>query len=344
MIPLVLLSMFQTEVKLARIEVMREALLLSALTFLVTLIIGRPIINELRRRGIGKKIRIEGPQTHLVKEGTPTMGGIMIWLGVFLVNAIFNVRYWWIYERRSLILPLLVVLACGTLGAIDDLLNLSGGKSSGLTARFKFLWLTVIATGAGIVLHYWFELDSMYIPFYGKVPIGVFYIPIAIFVIVATSNAVNLSDGLDTLAGGLLALSFAAYGIIAFLQGQRYIVTLCFTTIGALLAFLWYNAHPAEVIMGDTGALSLGALLAVVALMTGQWLLLPIIGLMFVAITLSVILQVGYFKLTGGKRLFRMAPLHNHFELKGWAETQIAMRFCIVGVAAALVGVALALS
>ncbi len=168
--------------------------------------------------------------------------------------------------------------------------------------------------------------------------------PVAVLIIVGTSNAVNLTDGLDTLAGGLLALAFAAYGIIAFLQGQAYLVTLCFTTVGGLLAFLWYNAHPAQVFMGDTGALSLGALLAVVALMTGQWLLLPVVGLVFVAVASSVILQVGYFKLTHGKRLFRMAPLHNHFELMGWAETQIAMRFWVVGMVSALLGVGLALS
>ncbi len=315
------------------------ALFLAGVTFVVTLLLGRPVIDRLHKMGIGKKIRIEGPSTHMVKQGTPTMGGIMVVLGVFIVNAVFN-----LYDRLSMLLPLGVVISTGILGGVDDLLNLAGGKSSGITAKFKFSWLMLFSIAAAIVLHFRFELDRIYIPFVGQYSLGLWYLPIAIIAIVGTSNAVNLTDGLDTLAGGLLALAFAAYGIIAFLQGQPYLVTLSFTTVGGLLAFLWYNAHPAQVFMGDTGALSLGALLAVVALMTGQWLLLPVVGIVFVAVAMSVILQVGYYKLTRGKRLFRMAPLHNHFEMIGWAETQIAMRFWLVGMVASMVGVALALS
>ncbi len=325
-------------------SVVREALFLAGFTFVVTWLIGRPVISRLRHLGIGKKIRIEGPSTHLVKQGTPTMGGIMIVLGVFVVNAVFNSVG---QGRLSILLPLGVVLATGILGAVDDLLNLAGGKRTGVTARFKFSWLALFGIAAALVL-YWpngpFRLDAINVPVLGRYSLGLWYVPVAFIVIVGTSNAVNLTDGLDTLAGGLLALAFAAYGIIAFLQGQAFLVTLCFTTVGGLLAFLWYNAHPAEVIMGDTGALSLGALLAVVALMTGQWLLLPVVGAVFVAVTLSVILQVLYFKVTHGKRLFKMAPLHNHFELIGWAETQIAMRFWLVGMVAAMLGVALALT
>lgn len=321
-------------------EAISYALFLAGVTFVVTLLIGRPVIQHLHRLGIGKKIRIEGPSTHMVKQGTPTMGGIMVVLGVFIVNAVFN-----LYDRLSMLLPLGVVLSTGILGGVDDLLNLAGGKSSGITARFKFSWLLLFSITAALVLHFGpFQLDRVYIPFVGQYSLGLWYLPIAVIAIVGTSNAVNLTDGLDTLAGGLLALAFAAYGIIAFLQGQPYLVTLSFTTVGGLLAFLWYNAHPAQVFMGDTGALSLGALLAVVALMTGQWLLLPVVGIVFVAVAMSVILQVAYFKLTGGKRLFRMAPLHNHFELIGWAETQIAMRFWLVGMVAAMLGIALALS
>ncbi len=327
----------------ATAEVIREALFLAGLAFIVTWLVGRPTIDRLNKMGIGKKIRVEGPSSHMVKQGTPTMGGIMIVLGVFVVNAVFNSVG---QGRLSILLPMLVVLSSGILGAVDDLLNISGGKRTGITARFKFSWLFLFATAAALTL-WWpsgpFKLDSINVPILGRYAMGVWYVPVAILWIVGFSNAVNLTDGLDTLAGGLLALAFAAYGIIAFLQGQPFLVTLCFTTVGALLGFLWYNAHPAQVFMGDTGTLSLGALLAVVALMTGQWLLLPVVGAVFVAVALSVILQVSYFKLTGGKRLFKMAPLHHHFELIGWAETQIAMRFWLMGMVAAMLGVALAL-
>ncbi|MCC6935793.1 MAG: phospho-N-acetylmuramoyl-pentapeptide-transferase, partial [Thermomicrobiales bacterium] len=185
-------------------------------------------------------------------------------------------------------------------------------------------------------------LHSIYIPFFGQYNIGLLYIPIALFSISGTANAVNLTDGLDTLAGGTAAVAFTAYGIIAFLQGQVQVVTFCFTMVGALLGFLWFNAHPAQVIMGDCGALALGASLATVAFMTGQWLLLPIVGAVFVAETASVMLQVAWFKRTGGKRLFRMTPLHHHFELLGWSETQVTLRFWLAGMMAGLLGVALA--
>jgi phospho-N-acetylmuramoyl-pentapeptide-transferase len=160
---------------------------------------------------------------------------------------------------------------------------------------------------------------------------------------VATSNTVNLSDGLDGLAGGMSAIAFIAYGVIALLQGQIYLVLFCFTMTGAILAFLWYNAYPAQLFMGDVGSLAIGATLAVVALMTGQWLLLPIVGVVFVAEGMSDILQVGYFKLTGGKRIFKMAPLHHHFELLGWSEVQVVQRFWLMAILAAMLGVALAL-
>ncbi|MDQ3856589.1 MAG: phospho-N-acetylmuramoyl-pentapeptide-transferase [Chloroflexota bacterium] len=342
LLPNVLLSV-TPQIRPADLNVITEALFLTMLCFLLTLAIGHPVINQLQRLGIGKKILEEGPSTHFIKAGTPTMGGIMVVLSVFIVNAVFN-----LYDRLSMLLPLGVVISSGTLGAIDDLLNLAGGKRRGLAARFKMLWLLLFSVVAALALHlprpFGLGLTSAYVPFVGQFNIGWWYVPIAIFGIVGTSNAVNLTDGLDTLAGGLLAFAFAAFGIIAYLQGQIFVTPLCFTTVGALLAFLWYNAHPAQVFMGDTGSLSLGALLAVVAFMTGQWLLLPVVGIVFVAVALSVILQVAYFKLTKGRRLFRMAPLHLHFEVGGWAETQVAMRFWVIGIVAAVVGVALALS
>jgi phospho-N-acetylmuramoyl-pentapeptide-transferase len=173
--------------------------------------------------------------------------------------------------------------------------------------------------------------------------IGWLYVPAAAFLIVGGANAVNLTDGLDSLAGGTAAIAFVAYGVIAYLQGQVYLVTFCFTVVGAVFGFLWYNAYPAQLFMGDIGALALGGTLATVALMTEQWLLLAIVGIVFVAEALSVAAQVGYFKMTKGKRLFKMAPLHHHFELLGWSEVQIVQRFWLIAMLAAMVGIALAL-
>jgi phospho-N-acetylmuramoyl-pentapeptide-transferase len=240
--------------------------------------------------------------------------------------------------------PLGVMVAYGTLGAIDDLAGVRR-MPTGMLARYKILWQTLFAAVTALALHFVLDLRSVALPGVPeKIDIGLWYIPIAMFIIVAESNAVNLADGLDALAGSLAAVAFAAYGVIAFLQGQIWLVAFDFTVVGAILAFLWYNAYPAELFMGDTGSLALGATLAVVALMTGQWLLLPIVGFMFVAEALSVTLQVGYFKLTGGKRIFKMAPLHLHFELLGWSETQVTQRLWLIGILTAMLGIALALA
>src|SRR5690606_34555575 len=229
-------------------------------------------------------------------------------------------------------------IAAGILGALDDRLSLVGRSRDGMAARYKFGWLSAIAVVAALLLHlpdpWGLDLHHVYIPFFGRYDIGLLYLPIAMFTIIAMANAVNFSDGLDTLAGGLSAIAFVAFGIIAYRQGQLGVVTFSFTMVGALLGFLWFNAHPAQVFMGDTGALALGATLAVTAFMTGQWLLLPIIGFVFVAETISVIAQVAYFKYTKGKKLLKMAPLHHHFEESGWSETQVTMRFWIIGMMA----------
>ncbi|MCL6647025.1 MAG: phospho-N-acetylmuramoyl-pentapeptide-transferase [Chloroflexi bacterium] len=318
---------------------MAYSLLVAALAFVIGLAWGRPLIRFLVRHRIGKQIRATGPTSHAVKEGTPTMGGLIIFITVFVVTVPLN-----LIGRLSMLVPLGVLVASGILGAVDDLLNLAGGQKSGLTARFKFTWLLLIASGAALALHFGLRLDKINIPFVGGYSLGLLYLPIAVLVIAGTSHAVNLTDGLDGLAGGLAAQAFAAYGVIAYLQGQAYLVTFCFTVAGAILAFLWYNAHPAQVFMGDTGSLALGATLGVVSLMTGQWLLLPVVGALFVVTTLSVILQVAYFRWTGGKRLFRMAPLHHHFELLGWPETWIVARYWLIGMLCAMVGIALALA
>lgn len=323
-------------------ENMAVSLALAALSFMVTVIIGRPLITALRQRGVGKKIRLDGPETHLSKTGTPTMGGLMISTTVVVITLVFNT-----VGRLSMLLPVVVLIAAGVLGAIDDRMNLVGGRSSGMAGRFKMLWLTIFAFFAAIVLHapepFGLGLHHIYIPFVGRFDISLIYVPVAMFAIIGTANAVNLTDGLDTLAAGTAAIAFLAYGIIAYRQGQLGVVTFCMTMCGALLGFLWFNAHPAQVIMGDTGALAIGASLAVAAFMTGQWLLLPIVGFVFLIEAGSVMLQVTYFKLTKGKRIFRMTPLHHHFELIGWSETQIALRFWLIGMMAGLLGVALAL-
>ncbi len=323
-------------------ENMAVSLALAGLAFVVTLIIGRPIVTYLRQKKLGKQIRVDGPQTHFVKTGTPTMGGIMVSISVVLITFVFNLP-----GRLSMLLPIGVLLASGFLGAIDDRMNLVGGARRGMTARFKFAWLSVFGVVAALVLHlpfpYGLGYHDIYIPFLGQFDIGLAYAPIAAVAIIATANAVNLTDGLDTLAAGTAAIAFCSYGIIAYVQKQVGVVTFCFTMVGALMGFLWFNAHPAQVFMGDTGSLAIGAALATAAFMTGQWLLLPVVGFVFLAEAGSVILQVAYFKVTKGRRIFKMTPLHHHFELLGWSETQVTMRFWMLGMMSGLIGVALAL-
>jgi phospho-N-acetylmuramoyl-pentapeptide-transferase len=324
---------------------MHYPLTLAAISFLVAVIWGAPLINLLRRWRIGKQVRVDGPATHQMKVGTPTMGGLMILVPVLVITGVLNLANLWglTLIGRSILVPMGVMTAYGVLGALDDLTGVRR-VPTGMLARHKFLWQTLLALITAFVLHFGLGLRSVAIPgIPEKIDIGGWYIPIATFVIVATSNAVNLSDGLDGLAGSLCTLAFAAYGVIAYLQGQTWLVAFDFTVVGGILAFLWHNAYPAQLFMGDTGSLALGATLGVVALMTGQWLLLPVVGAVFLAEALSDILQVAYFKLSNGKRLFRMAPLHHHFELLGWSETQVTQRFWLVGILAAMLGVALAL-
>ena len=323
-------------------ENMAVSLALAGLAFLLTLLVGRPIVTLLRLKKMGKGVRLDGPDTHLKKTGTPTMGGAMIALTAVIVTAVFNLA-----GRLSMLLPIGILIAAAILGAVDDRLSLEGRSRGGLTARFKMAWLLIFGAVAATLLHVrpplGLGLHHIYVPFLGRFDIGFLYLPLAIFFIVGMANAVNLTDGLDTMAAGLAAIAFVAYGIIAYQQGQVGVVTFCFTMVGSLMGFLWFNAHPAQVFMGDTGSLAIGAALATAAFMTGQWLLLPIVGLVFVAETVSVILQVLYFKWSGGKRIFKMTPLHHHFEIIGWSETQVTMRFWIVGMMCGLIGVALAL-
>ncbi len=326
---------------------MAVALRLGTLALVLTLILGRPIVTALRLQQVCKQVRSDGPPTHLAKTGTPTMGGVMIALPVVIITLVFNPA-----GRQSMLLPTGVLLAAALLGAIDDRMSLVGGAKAGMTARVKFAWMLSVGIGAALLLHrpapFDLALHTIAVPFFGTYDLGVLYVPLAALAIGGTAHALNLTDGLDMLAGGLAVIAFGAYGIIAAAQGQVGVVAFCVTMVGALLGFLRFNAHPAQVFMGDTGSLALGAALATVAFMTGHGLMLPVIGGVFVVETASVILQVGYFKLTKrrsgeGRRLFRMAPLHHHFEQLGWSETQVTRWFWAVGMIAGLIGVTLAL-
>ncbi|NPV09318.1 MAG: phospho-N-acetylmuramoyl-pentapeptide-transferase [Anaerolineae bacterium] len=317
-------------------------------SFIIAVSWGGPFIGLLHRHGVGKQIRADGPQTHLPKAGTPTMGGLLVVAVVLGVTTVLNFLNLIGMNAigRSILLPMGVMAGMAVLGGVDDWTNVKRKNPGGigLFARHKALWQLAIALVAAIGLHFFLELESVAIPGVPeKVGIGLWYLPIAVFIIFATCNTVNLTDGLDGLAAGTVLVAFFSYAVIAYLQEQVYLVAFCLTVVGALLGFLWYNAYPAQVIMGDTGALALGGTLATVALMTGQWLLLPVVGVVFVAEGLSDILQVAYFKRTKGKRLFRMAPIHHHFELGGWSEVQVTLRFWIVGILGGMLGVALAL-
>jgi phospho-N-acetylmuramoyl-pentapeptide-transferase len=324
-------------------------LTLGTLSFFLAVIWGAPLIRWLRNHRIGKQIRVEGPSSHQVKMGTPTMGGVMVLIPVIVITLVLNVYNYNLLgatvSGRSILLPLGTMIGYGILGGLDDWRGLRGERNGiGLLARYKLLTQIALSLVIALTLYFPLGFHSMIIPTIPfQIDIGPLYIPIAMFIIVGASNGINLTDGLDGLAGWITAICFASYGGIAYLQRQFPLETFCFIMVGALLAFLWYNAHPAELFMGDVGSLPLGATLGVVALMTGQWLLLPLIGIMFVAETLSVIIQIVYFKLTGGKRFFRMAPLHHHFELLGWSETQVVQRFWLMGMLAGMLGVALAL-
>lgn len=307
------------------------------LAFALVVILMPPYIRLLRHLGFAKQIREEGPQSHMVKRGTPTMGGLLI---IFVVLVIFMLLRWPV--EGGIIAPLATLAAVGLLGAADDYLNAKTGE--GIGARHKLLWQVVVAAFVAYQIQDTYQITGVRVPFIGEVAVDpMIYVPFAAFAIVGSSNGVNITDGLDGLAGGTLAFAFVSFLIIALLNEptQPNTAFLCALIIGALLGFLWFNVHPAQVFMGDSGSLSLGATLAVIALITGQILVLPLIGLIFVVETMSDIIQIGYFKLSGGKRVFRMAPLHHHFELGGWDEEKITLRFWIVGILAGLLGVTL---
>ncbi len=278
------------------------------------------------------------------------MGGLLFVLPVLVITGALNLANLLGFDfiGQSTLLLFFCLGAYSTLGAVDDWQDIHGrgGMSAQIKGAFQFVFAAILVS-----VLYFGPPELHYVGVPGNpefVSIGWLFIPVAIVIIIGFSNAVNLTDGLDSLAGSISSVSFASYGIIAYLQQQVYLAYFCFTVVGALFAFLWFNAHPAQLFMGDTGSLALGATLALVALMTGQWLLLPVVGFVFVAETLSVLLQVASAKLSRhylGRdiRLFKMTPIHHHFELIGWSETQVKERFWLIGVLSGMLGVALAL-
>jgi phospho-N-acetylmuramoyl-pentapeptide-transferase len=314
------------------------ALSVGAMTLTATVIAGRPFLGLLRRLNVGKQVSEWGPESHQAKAGTPTMGGLLILAAVIVFSVAAN-----LFGRQSIGLPLAVMVALGALGFLDDLGSLQGRDGAALNKRVKFIAFVAIGIAAAFGLYEGLELSAVNVPYAGRYDLGAWYIPIAVGVIVLTAGGVAVSDGLDGLAAGTSAVAFGAYGIIALVQDQTFLATFCFTVTGAVLGFLWYNSHPAQMFMGDTGALALGGGLATAAFMTGQWLVLPLIGIVFVLEGASDVLQVAYFRLTGGKRILRMAPLHHHFEKLGWSEPQVVQRFWIIGILGAVVGTILAM-
>ncbi len=319
-----------------RIELIQGVLL----AFAIVVILMPPFIRLLQATGFTKQIRIEEPGTHTIKHGTPTGGGVLI---IAVVLALYLLLRW--PPERGIFAPLGALAAVGLLGAFDDYLNAKTGE--GISVRQKLIWQLVFAIAAAYLIQRTYEIDQIAVPFVGAVHVDpLIYVTFAAFAIIAASNGVNITDGLDGLAGGTLVFAFVAFLLVALLNvpAQPNLAFLCALLIGALLGFLWFNVHPAQVFMGDSGSLSMGATLAVIALITGQILVLPLIGLIFVIETGSVLLQVAYFKATNGKRLFRFTPIHGHFELAGWDEEKITLRFWIVGILAGLLGVTLFLA
>ncbi len=306
------------------------------LAFIGMVILAPIYIGLLQRLGYGKQIRSDGPEAHYGKAGTPTMGGMLVVAVVLFLAMALRI------EDAGTLTPMLTLMGVGILGAIDDFVNVRTGI--GMRGRWKLVWQTAVAALAGFYIWRHFELTGLNIPFLGQFEVApVLLIGFIAFVIVGTSNAVNLTDGLDGLAGGVLIFSFVAYLLISLVAvedvklAQPNLAIFCALVIGALMGFLWFNVHPAQIFMGDSGALSLGATLAVVATVNGQLPLLLIVGIVFFAVIMSVVLQVLSFKLWG-RRIFRIAPLHHHFELMGWAEEKITLRFWIVAALAGLLG------
>ncbi len=303
----------------------------SAIAFLVTVTLGSKFIEFLQSRKFGQFVREEGPQTHLIKAGTPTMGGVVMLAGVLAALLVVG------RPNAATFATLLVVSVVAGIGLYDDWQKISRRRSEGLSARYKFGLLTLAVVLADVLaVHYVGVTQTVIVPVLdlnlvlGPGLVGVaLYSVFLLLVIAGTTNAVNLTDGLDGLAAGAGAIALLVYTAIAFLERQYDVAIVCGATVGAVVGFLWYNSHPADVFMGDTGSLAIGGVLAAAAILTKTELLLPVIGGLFVLEALSVMVQVVVFKATG-RRVFKMAPIHHHFEFLGWQENKVVVRFWIL--------------
>ena len=328
--------------------------MVSAMTaLLLSLIIGPIFIEKLSRQQIGQRVRLDGPESHLTKDGTPTMGG-----GLIIVVITIATLFWGDLSNRYIWLVLSVTCAFGLIGWLDDYLKILRQNSDGLSARWKIFWQTIVALSASSYLYMTADMavqTDLIVPFFKEValPLGIGFIVFSSLMLVGMSNAVNLTDGLDGLAilptvmvgGGLGLIAYlvgnsehATYLQIPYIPGTGELSVFCGALIGAGLGFLWFNTYPAQVFMGDVGSLALGAALAIVAIVTRHEIVLLIMGGLFVLETASVVVQVISYRVTG-RRVFRMAPIHHHFELKGWAEPKVIVRFWIITVVLVTIGI-----
>lgn len=331
---------------------------LAALAFVVAMAWTPGLSHFLYKYRLGKQIRTEGApifaKLHQKKQGTPTMGGILIWGTTLILTLLFWALAKWadgtflgqlnFLSRGQTLLPLGALIASALVGLFDDLLDVLriGWRGGGLKMRHRLLIYTIIAAFGAWWFFWKLEWDLIHIPFVGDFNIGFWYILLFIFVLVATAFSVNETDGLDGLAGGVLLVAFASYGVIAFSQGRMDLAAFCGVIIGSLLAFLWFNVHPARFFMGDTGAMSLGITLGIIAMLTNAFLLLPFIGFILVMESGSVLCQITSKKLRG-KKLFLSTPIHHHFEALGWPETRVTERFWIIAGVMAAIGLILVL-
>jgi len=336
-----------------------KILLLSTLAFIVAIAWTPALTHFLYKYRLGKSIRsaVKAPmfaELHKKKAGVPTMGGMLMWGTALFIAVLFAViaalfpnsglASLNFLTRSQTWLPLAVLVAAGLVGIIDDLFNILkiGPDGGGIRFRERIVLYTIIAGIGAWWFYFKLGFDALHIPFAGDISIGPWYILLFILVIVATSFSVNQTDGLDGLAGGTLASAFAAYAIIALLEGKIELAALCAVIVGATLAFLWFNIYPARFIMGDTGAMSMGVTLGVVAMLTNTVALLPIIGIVFVVEALTTLIQI-FSKKVFHKKVFLIAPIHHHFEAKGWPEPKVVMRFWVISWIGAGIGLILAL-
>lgn len=312
---------------------MHPAITAGLVAFVIAVLIGPATISYLRRLRYGQNVRTDGPKTHLKKQGTPTMGGVIIVTALLVAVLLFAPK------SEVLLYALFAIGGYALIGAADDLLKIVAKRSLGLRARQKLLGQVLVALIPSLYALAANE-TALHIPFTDMswTVHPLLYLVLSVLLIVGFGNATNITDGLDGLLAGSTAVASVVFAVITSLAGYPELTVLAAAVAGACLGFSWFNAHPAQVIMGDTGSLSLGAALAAMAVLTNTHLILLIVGGLFVFETASVVLQVLYFRATGGKRIFRMAPIHHHFELSGWAEPKVTVRFWIVAIVCGIVG------